>query len=499
MRASGILMPVFSLPGKYGIGCFSKEAYRFVDYLSKSGQSYWQILPLGPTSYGDSPYQSFSTFAGNPYFIDLDSLIERKLLSLSQVRKTDFGADIHDIDYGKLYENRFKLLRIAFANSDVLDSDEFHDFEKKNEFWLKDYAFFMALKDHFNGKSFELWPSDIRFREDKAMQEYEELLREDIRFYEFLQFEFSLEWTRLKAYANEKGISIIGDIPIYVAYDSADVWAHPELFQVNSDGSLSGVAGCPPDAFSATGQLWGNPLYNWDYHIKTDFAWWIRRVSKCRELYDVIRIDHFRGFDEYYSIPAKDKTAEFGKWEKGPGMLLFEAIDKAMPNTRIIAEDLGYITDSVRKLVNDSGYPNMKVLEFAFDAGDSWGASDYLPCNYSKNCVVYTGTHDNETLAGWVNSISNAQIKMIREYVGNKSMPKRDLPVALIRLAQSSVADMCIIPMQDYLGLDNRARINFPSTLGTNWRWRADSGMFTSTLSKKIYALTKTYGRIRRG
>ena len=469
-----------------------------MDFLSKSGQQYWQILPLGPTSYGDSPYQSFSTFAGNPYFIDLDSLIQRKLLSPSVVRKTDFGNDSHDIDYGKLYENRFKLLRTAFLNSDVLDSGEFMDFSKKNEFWLKDYAFFMALKDYFGGKSFELWPSDIRFREKEAMQKYEELLQEDIRFYEFLQFEFCLEWRKLKAYANEKGISIIGDIPIYVAYDSADVWAHPELFQVNPDGSLRGVAGCPPDGFSATGQLWGNPLYNWDYHIKTDFAWWILRMSKCRELYDVIRIDHFRGFDEYYSIPAKDKTAEFGKWEKGPGMLLFEAIDKAMPDTRIIAEDLGYITDSVRKLVKDSGYPNMKVLEFAFDAGDPSEPSDYLPFNYPQNCVVYTGTHDNETLAGWVNSISGAQIKMIRNYVGDKSLPKKEIPDAIIRLAQSSTADLCIIPLQDYLGLDNRARINFPSTLGTNWRWRADSGMFTSALSKKIYAFTQTYGRMKR-
>ncbi len=489
-------MPVFSLPGKYGIGCFSKEAYRFVDFLAKSGQRYWQILPLGPTSYGDSPYQSFSTFAGNPYFIDLDSLIQRKLLSSSAVRKTDFGSDIHDIDYGKLYENRFRLLRIAFSNSQILDSEDFLNFEKKNEFWLKDYAFFMALKDHFNGKSFELWPSDIRFREEAAMHSYEELLREDIRFYEFLQFEFSLEWTKLKSYANEKGISIIGDIPIYVAYDSTDVWAHPELFQVNSDGSLSSVAGCPPDGFSATGQLWGNPLYNWDYHIKTDFAWWILRMSKCRELYDVIRIDHFRGFDEYYSIPAKDTTAEFGKWEKGPGMLLFEQIEKSMPGTKIIAEDLGYITDSVRKLVSDSGYPNMKVLEFAFDARDSSGPSNYLPFNYSQNCVVYTGTHDNETLAGWIHSITGAEIKMIREYVGNKTLAKKDIPDAMIRLAQSSTANLCIIPLQDYLGLDNRARINYPSTLGTNWRWRSDRSMFTSGLSRKIYGFTKTYGRL---
>ena len=489
-------MPVFSLPGKYGIGCFSKEAYKFVDFLKKAGQKYWQILPLGPTSYGDSPYQSFSTFAGNPYFIDLDQLVKEKLLTKSQLNAFDFGSCDTDIDYAKLYENRFAALKLAFAKSNIEANADFAAFVSENAFWIEDYALFMAVKDSLGGISFNQWPEDIRTRQTAAMESYREKFAQEILFYEFLQFEFFKQWSALKQYANEKGILIIGDIPIYVSADSSDVWANTDLFQMDENANPTLVAGCPPDGFSATGQLWGNPVYDWARHEETGFAWWISRMSKCRELYDVLRIDHFRGFDEYYAIPAKDTTAEFGTWKQGPGMKLFTAINEALPNTEIIAEDLGYITDTVKQLVADSGYPNMKVLEFAFDSRDSSGSSMYLPHNYDKNCVVYTGTHDNETLVGWVKSIQPAEVKMIKNYVGIPSLTKKEIPEALIRLAQASTAEWCIIPIQDYMGLGNEARINHPSTLGGNWRWRVLAEQLDKDLAAKIYKGTKTYGRL---
>lgn len=498
MRASGILLPIFSLPGEYGIGCFSKEAYRFVDFLEKAGQKYWQILPLGPTSYGDSPYQSFSTFAGNPYFIDLQELVKQKLITKARIAKADFGSNETDIDYEKLYQNRFAILFEAYKKSNIAENEDFKKFCKKNVYWLEDYALFMAIKDSFGGVSFAEWPNDIRLREKSAMDRYKKDLAEQVEFYEFLQYEFDRQWTALKAYANEKGVEIIGDIPIYVAFDSSDVWAHPEMFQMDKKGNPKAVAGCPPDAFALTGQLWGNPLYDWKTHEATGFDWWIRRIKKCKELYDVIRIDHFRGFDEYYSIPAKDKTAEFGSWKKGPGMKLFSKIQAACPDTNIIAEDLGFITDTVRKLVSDSGYPNMKVLEFAFDSrgSGSENLSEYLPFFYTQNCVVYTGTHDNATLAGWVNQIKKNEIQNIRNYVAKPELTKKEIPDEIIRLAQSSVADWCIIPLQDYMGLGDEARINIPSTLGGNWRWRCRKDQLTKDLAKKILKGTQTYGRI---
>lgn len=498
MRASGILMPIFSLPGKYGIGCFSKEAYRFIDFLKESGQTYWQLLPLGPTSYGDSPYQSFSTFAGNPYFIDLETLVEKGWISKATLAKADLGTDETRIDYAKLYENRFPILYKAYQNSNISSDKAFTKYCKDNAYWIKDYALFMALKDLFDGKSFYEWPKAIRQRDEKAMLEYKKSLASEIEFYEFLQYEFACEWKALRSYANEKGILIIGDIPIYVAADSADVWAHPEMFQMDKKGNPTKVAGCPPDAFSETGQLWGNPLYDWKQHEKSEFEWWLKRIGKCSELYDVLRIDHFRGFDEYYAIPAKDETAENGKWLKGPGMKLFSKVKEAFPNTTIIAEDLGLITDSVRKLVMDSGYPNMKVLEFAFNSPEGPGASEYVPCNYGHNCVVYTGTHDNETLAGWSKNIGNTTLKNIRDYVGNAKLKKADVPDALVRLALGSVADMCIIPLQDYMGLENEARMNHPSTLGGNWLWRCTKRQLNKSLFSKVEKLTRIYGRINR-
>ena len=423
MRASGILMPVFSLPSRYGIGSFSKSAYQFVDMLKKAGQKYWQILPLCPTSYGDSPYQSFSTYAGNPYFIDLDQLIEEKLLTRKECQACDFGDDPQDIDYGKLYENRFKLLRKAYERANVGEDQEFEAYRRENAWWLDDYALFMAVKDRFDGVAWNEWAEDIRLRWSNAMDYYRRELYYEIEFYSYLQFVFMKQWKKLKNYANINGIEIIGDIPIYVAFDSADAWANPELFQFDAENLPTAVAGCPPDGFSADGQLWGNPLYRWDYHRETGFDWWIRRIAYCSELYDVVRIDHFRGFDEYYSIPYGDTTARNGHWEKGPGIALFEAAKNRLGELNIIAEDLGYITDSVKKLVADSGFPGMKVLEFAFDSREK---SDYLPYTYEKNSVVYTGTHDNETIAGWYAGLDKSDLKMCTDYMNIDRIPGKE-------------------------------------------------------------------------
>ncbi len=494
MRASGVLLPVSSLSSKYGIGCFSKEAYRFIDYLKKYGQSYWQILPLGQTSYGDSPYQSFSTFAGNPYFISLEKLVQKGLLKKKECDACDFGKEPAYVDYGRMYKARYKLLKEAFSHFDQSER-EFVTFQKEQQ-WLSDYALFMALKDHFKGKSWVEWPEDIRIRKPQAMEEYQEKLSKEMAFYMYVQYEFFSQWKELKAYANEQGIQIIGDIPIYVALDSSDAWASPELFQFDKDRKPTAVAGCPPDGFSATGQLWGNPLYDWDYHEKTNYAWWVKRVAACYEMYDVIRIDHFRGFDEYYAIPAGDKTAENGKWKKGPGIGLFDALKKELGDLNIIVEDLGYITDTVREMVRACGFPNMKVLEFAFDARDSSGPSDYLPYNYDKNCVVYTGTHDNETLRGWLESVPSAAYGQIERYLGRKIKDKDEMTREIIRMAQASAANLCIIPIQDYLVLDNTARMNQPSTIGANWKWRLLPDQLDSETGLWMKQLTKTYGRL---
>lgn len=496
MRASGILLPVFSLPSKHGIGCFSKEAYQWVDFLQKAGQRYWQILPLGPTSYGDSPYQSFSTYAGNPYFIDLEMLVKQKLLTRKEVSGCDLGDDPQDIDYGKQYKNRMPLLKKAYRRSLKAEDADFAAFRKENDWWLEDYSLFMAVKDIFEGTSWDQWAEDIRCRWDNAMYYYRQNYAEEIGFYAWLQYLFFREWKALKSYANEKGVEIIGDIPIYVAYDSADVWAHPELFQLNGERKPSAVAGCPPDGFSADGQLWGNPLYRWESHKNTGYDWWVKRIERCFTLYDVVRIDHFRGFDEYYSIPAGDKTAVNGHWEKGPGIELFHVIKKRLGERNIIAEDLGYMTDSVRKLVKDSGYPNMKVLEFAFDPQDSSGKNDYLPHNYEPNCVAYTGTHDNETILGWLSGIKKSEKNKIRTYLNRLTESDEELASELVRAAVSSVAETCVIPLQDYLLLDNRARINFPSTLGTNWRWRMTGEELTKELASSVKKLCKMYGRV---
>ena len=491
MRKCGVLMPVSSLPSRFGIGGFSREAYDFVDFLAEGGQSLWQILPLGPTGYGDSPYQSFSTFAGNPYYISLDALIEQGLLTEEECEAADYGDHPNYVNYEKIYNSRFALLRKAFNRADIENDTNYKKFVEDQSAWLKDYAMYMAIKDSLGGVAWIEWDEDIRLRKPAAMAQYEETLKEDIAFYSYLQYLFATQWSALKAYANGKGINIIGDIPIYVAFDSADTWANPELFQLDEENIPTAVAGCPPDAFSATGQLWGNPLYRWDYHEKTGFAWWIRRLAYCFTIYDVVRIDHFRGFDEYWAIPYGDPTAEFGRWEKGPGYALFEAMKKALGNREVIAEDLGFLTPSVLKLVKKTGYPGMKVLQFAFDSREE---SDYLPHNYTHNCVVYTGTHDNDTVMGWIPAMSRKDLAFAKKYIGVKRTS--DICSNLIRMAYASVADTAIIPIQDYLELGSEARINTPSTLGGNWEWRMSAQDCTSQLAARMLELATVYGRI---
>ncbi len=494
VRKQGILLPVSSIPSAYGIGTFGRESYRFVDFLEKSGNRLWQILPLGPTGYGDSPYQSFSTFAGNPYYIDLEILIEEGLLTKEICDGYDFGDNEHYVDYEKIYLSRFKVLKIAFENAKkqgLMDAPEYQKFITDNAYWLDDYALYMTLKNIYSGLGWNEWPGEIRMRNQRTIEKLQMQYADETGFYRFQQYLFDRQWKALKAYANAKGIRIIGDIPIYVAFDSADTWANPELFQLDEENVPIAVAGCPPDAFSATGQLWGNPLYRWDYHKKTDFAWWMKRIHHCFDLYDVVRIDHFRGFDEYYSIPYGNPTAEHGEWKKGPGYELFRTLKEQLGDRRVIAEDLGFLTPSVIRLVKKTGYPGMKILQFAFDSREE---SDYLPHNYDHNCVVYTGTHDNDTMRGWYKTTNAKDRNFAKRYLNIHTT--RDIAWEFIRSALSSVANTAIIPMQDYLDLGSEARINTPSTLGNNWKWRMKRDACTDALAKRMYDFAKLYGRL---
>lgn len=495
-RQAGILLPISSLPSEYGIGCFSKAAYDFVDWLHDAGQTYWQILPIHPTSYGDSPYQSFSTFAGNPYFISLEKLVEEGVLTREECDAADFGTNPADVDYAKLYQARYPLLRKAYERADVSHDAGYLAFVAENHWWLQDYALFMALKNFFCGQCWNEWPEDIRLRWGFALDYYREVLYFDIEFQMYMQYKFFQQYRQLKDYANSRGIRLVGDIPIYVAMDSADTWSHPELFQLDEHNTPIDVAGCPPDGFSATGQLWGNPLYRWDYHKQTGYQWWCTRMWYCYQLYDVTRIDHFRGFDEYYAIPYGEETAVNGEWRKGPGMELFRAIENNLGKHEVIAEDLGFMTDTVRQLVEDSGFPNMKVLEFAFDARDTGSTSDYLPHNYAENCVAYTGTHDNETLVSWIDSISKAEVQLVRDYLCDQHTPKKYLYKSLIALVMRSAAKACIIPMQDHLGLTNACRMNHPSTIGKNWRWRLTPDQLNEETCHALFLTTRRFGRL---
>ena len=514
MRESGILMPVSSLPGPYGIGCFGAEALKFVDFLAAAGQHIWQLLPLSPTGYGDSPYQSCSAFAGNPYFIDLDALKADGLLTAAQLKAEPWGTDPLSVDYGTLYTSRYKVLRAAYAawrekyagrfGCAHYYPDDYYAFTLTNESWLNDYALYMALKTANGMKSWAEWPREYRLRDAGALAEFAAGQEEEIGFWKFLQYEFAVQWKKVKDYANEKGIKILGDIPIYVSADSVDAWVGGELFELDAQGGFARVAGCPPDYFSADGQLWGNPLYNWPYHKQTGYAWWVRRVRHALGIYDLLRIDHFRGFDTYWAIPAGSPTARTGKWENGPGMDLFRALEAALGKLPIIAEDLGDLVPSVRKLLADSTFPGMKVLQFAFGGGDN----EYLPHNHVKNSVVYPGTHDNTTLTDWwvnaapakekANAAAYLHLTPCKPTAKEVAAVRTDAArTALLRAALGSVADRAIIPMADWLGLGAQAHLNTPGKLGGNWAWRAAEGFDTALLAGRIEAECAVYCRAK--
>lgn len=491
-RSAGILMPVSSLPSPYGIGTFGKSAYEFVDNLATARQKYWQVLPLGPTSYGDSPYASFSAFAGNPYFIDLDMLIEEELLDKDYVESFKWNMEEQYVDYGLIYNSRFTVLKKAFENSEHQETEEYKEFLEKNKFWLEGYCLYSACKKKFDYTSWQDWDDDIKFREDGAVEAYMEELADDIDFYRFIQFKFYEQWNKLKEYTNEKGIEIIGDIPIYVAMDSSDVWENTDIFQLDKDLEPKSVAGVPPDAFSETGQRWGNPLYDWKKIEKQDFSWWRKRMEHSSKLYDVIRIDHFIGMVKYYSIPAEDSDARNGQWVKGPGMKLIKAITEAVGDKKIIAEDLGIKMPEVVQVLGKSGYPGMRVLEFAFDGNRN---NDHLPYNWKSNLVAYGGTHDNDTLVGYFTGLQYWELGYIREYMECRDGTIEDLVDKIFKTAYESVANLVIFQMQDVLKVGNIGRMNLPSSMGTNWRWRMLDGQFSPDKVERLRYLCDIYGR----
>ena len=492
MRKTGILLPIFSLASEYGIGDFGEGAYRFVDFLASSGQSYWQILPIGPTTVGDSPYQSPSAYGGNPYFISLDALIKEGLLHPDEAKRTN---NKKKIDYAHLYNTRYIMLKTAFSRFDKTDR-AYREFCEKNKDWLSDHSLYFTLKKHFNLLPFNKWNEGIKHRVSSDMLHYRDRFSEDIEFHNFVQYKFYEQWMKLKKYANEKGIKIVGDIPIYVSYDSCDVWKNPELFRLDENLIPEKVAGCPPDSFAPNGQLWGNPLYNWEEHKKDNYCWWKKRLRHSLTLFDVVRIDHFRGFDEYYAIPFGEETAKNGKWEKGPGIELFRALGDMADRENIIAEDLGFITPSVRRLLSDTGFPGMKILQFAFDERDDGDKSEHLPHNYPESSIAYTGTHDNETLAGWLSSITEKEFQKVREYLCDYYTPKEKLNYPLISSILKSPARITVVPMQDYLELSGEARINTPGKPFGNWDFRLNSGELTEELSEKIRKMCEICGRI---
>lgn len=489
MRKAGILLHPSSLPGREGIGTLGNKCFEFIDFLSNSGQKLWQIFPLGPTGYGDSPYQCFSAFAGNPYLIDLEKLIQEGYLNYEDLDNVDFGDNASRIDYGKIYNNKLPLLRKSFSKFDV-NNNEFIYFINENNYWLDNYALFSALKKHFGGISWLEWDEKVKNRDEQELNKYREILKEEINYQKYLQYTFYKQWKEVKKYANNKGIEIIGDIPIFVSMDSADAWSNPEIFLFDKDRNPVKVAGVPPDYFSETGQLWGNPLFDWEELKKNNYSWWIDRVKANLSLYDIIRIDHFRGFESYWEINYGEKTAINGKWVKGPGIDLFNTIKEKLGDINIIAEDLGTLTDEVIELKEKAGFPGMKILQFAFDEDPE---NDYLPHNYETNCVVYTGTHDNDTTNSWYFKLNDKERGEIRDYLNVND--DSYIVYSLIRLALRSVADISIIPMQDYLNLGEEARINTPGLASGNWQWRLNDGMLSDDLAKNIAHLTRIYGR----
>jgi len=492
-RSSGILLHISSLPSPYGIGNLGQAAREFIDFLAQAGQHYWQLLPTAPTGYGDSPYQASSAFAGNPYFIDPDQLLQEGLLTAEDL-DISWGEKPETVDYGRLYECRLPMLRKAFQRANPAGDAAFAAFCREEADWLDDYALFMAVKAHFSGKAWTQWDADIRLRRRDAMAHYRELLQQELCFQKWLQYRFFGQWDALRSYAHSRGISIIGDIPIYVPMDSADVWSAPENYQLREDCTPVVVAGCPPDGFSEDGQLWGNPIYDWEKMEQNGFAWWLRRIGGTARLFDVVRIDHFRGIESYWSIPAGDKTARNGKWVQGPGMKLVQAIRKAYPDTEFIAEDLGFVTPQVKALLEGSGFPGMKVLEFAFDTREP---GDYLPHNYNENCVCYTGTHDNATLRQWYKESSEETLDRVfaRQYM--KLRDGEDFCEAIIRLGMESRANLFMVQMQDYLDLGAEARMNEPGVVKMqNWRWRMLPDAASTELAKKIASLTSRAKRV---
>ena len=488
MRKSGILMHITSLPGPYGVGTLGKSAYAFLEFLHKSGQQSWQMLPLTPTGYGDSPYQSCSAYAGNPYLIDLDTLVRQHLLTKEELQGVDWGEDESHVDFGKLYKGRTPILKLAysrFRNDRALNA-----FIKKNASWLEDFALYMALKETHGYAPWFQWEKELKFRDPETLEEQRQLLEEPMRFYCFVQYMFYRQWNALRKKAGEYGIELIGDVPIYVPYDSVEVWKEPQLFQLDETLTPTDVAGCPPDAFTADGQLWGNPLYRWDVMKENGYQWWIDRLGAAGKLFDVVRLDHFRGFEAYWSVPYGDENARGGKWVKGPGMDFVNALKEKLPELNFIAEDLGYLTQEVIDLRDESGYPGMKVLEFAFDSKEP---SEYRPHTYTANTVCYTGTHDNMTMRQWFEEASDEAVKVAVDYM---ALTKKEGYVwGTIRTAMSSVSERAIVQMQDYLNLGGEARMNFPGKPSGNWTWRAKKGFTSNGLAAKILELTNRYDR----
>ncbi len=490
MRQSGILMHITSLPGAYGVGTMGRNAFAFVDFLRDAGQSNWQLLPLNPTGYGDSPYQSCSAYAGNHYLIDLDILVEEGLLLPEEISAIHWCDREEKADFGLLYANRLRVLRLAYAR--FTGCAEFDAFCRANDDWLPDFALFMALKQEHGGSPWYEWEPELKTRQAEAMHAARARLCEQIRFFCFVQYQFYRQWDALRDYAHANGVHLIGDVPIYVPRDSVEVWSAPELFQLDSELNPLAVAGCPPDAFTADGQLWGNPLYRWEAHAQEDFAWWIRRLRAAGKLFDVVRIDHFRGFESYWAVPFGDRTARSGKWVPGPGMEFIRAVQRQLPEIRLIAEDLGFLTQAVLDLRDDAGLPGMKVLEFAFDSSEP---SNYLPHTYTTNTVCYTGTHDNMTMRQWFETSGAEAVRYAVKYM---ALTKEEGYVwGVIRTAMASVSDLCVVQMQDYLNLGGEARMNFPGTVSdSNWTWRMKDGIITQELTQRIRAMTELYGRL---